>query len=86
MNPLKSLMGQQNNPINGILQMMNGGMNPQAMANQILQSNPQAQQFLTQMRNQSNGRSPKEMAMQFAKQKGISEKDLMQLASRMGLK
>lgn len=87
MNPLKGFMGpQNNNPVNGILQMLNNGGNPQQIANRILQSNPQARQFMQQMQNQANGRSPKEMAMQYAKQRGISEKDLMELASRFGAK
>lgn len=86
MNSLNRFRGQANNPINGIMQMMNNGMNPQAFANQILQQNPQAKQFLTQIQNQANGRSPKEMALQYAKQQGISEQQLMQLANRMGLK
>ena len=86
MNPLKNLQGNAQNPINGILQMLNGGANPQVMANQMLQRNPQAQQFLAQMQNQANGRSPREVAIQYAKQNGISEKELMRLAGRMGLR
>lgn len=87
MNPLRNFMGQASqSPINGILQMMNGGMNPQFLADQVLQKNPQAKQFLQQMQNQANGRSPKEMVMQYAKQNGISEQEVMQLASRMGLR
>ena len=87
MNPLRGLMGQApQSPINEILQMMNGGMNPQMMANQVLQRNPRAKQFLEQMQNQANGRSPKEMVMQYARQSGISEQEVMQLANRMGLR
>ena len=87
MNPLRGLMGKApQSPINGILQMMNGGMNPQMMADQVLQRNPRAKQFLEQMQNQANGRSPKEMVMQYARQSGISEQEVMQLANRMGLR
>lgn len=86
MNPLKSYMGQQSNPINGIMQMMNSGKDPKAIVDQILSSNPQARQFFNQMQNQANGRSPKEMAIQYASQKGISQEQLMQLAGRMGIK
>ena len=87
MNPLRNFVGQApQSPINEILQMMNGGMNPQFLADQVLQKNPQAKQFLQQMQNQANGRSPKEMVMQYAKQSGISEQEVMQLASRMGLR
>lgn len=86
MNPLKSFMSPGNSPVNGILQMLNGGVNPQALANQLLQSNPQARLFLQQIQNQANGRSPREMAIQYAHQYGISDEELMRLASRMGLK
>lgn len=87
MNPLRGLMGRATqSPINGILQMMNGGMNPQMMADQVLQRNPRAKKFLEQMQNQANGRSPKEMVMQYARQSGISEQEVMQLANRMGLR
>lgn len=86
MNPLKGFMRQNNNPMNDIMQMLNGGANPQVMAQQMLQNNPQARQLIQQMQNQANGRSPKEMALQYAKQQGINEKDLMQLAQRFGLK
>lgn len=86
MNPLKDFMGQPNNPMNSIIQMMNGGMNPQAIVNQMIKNNPQAQQLLTQIQNTSNGRSPKEMAIQYAKQKGISDKDFNALVSRLGIK
>lgn len=82
-----NLMGPQaQSPINKILQIMNGGMNPQIMAEGLLQRNPQARQFLTQMQNQANGRSPKEMVMQYAKQSGISEEEVMKIANKMGLK
>lgn len=87
MNPLRSFMGNApQSPLSGIMQAMNNGVNPQVMAEQILQRNPQARQFLQQMQNQSNGRSPKEMVFQYARQSGISEQDLMVLANRMGLR
>lgn len=87
MNPLKGFMGNQmNNPMNNVLQMMNGGMNPQMIMDRMLQNNPQAKQFLEQMKNQSNGRSPKEMALQYARQQGISDQQLMEMANKMGLK
>lgn len=86
MNPLKSFMSSNSSPINGILQIFNSGMNPQILVNQMLQSNPQARLFLQQIQNQSNGRSPKEMAIQYARQRGISDEELMKLANRMGLR
>lgn len=86
MNPLKGFMGQQNSPIGNIMQMLGGGMNPQALASQLLNNDPKARQFMAQMQNMSNGRSPRDMAIQYARQQGIKEKDLMELAHRMGLK
>lgn len=86
MNPLKSYMGAPQSPVNGILHMINGGANPQALAEQVLQRSPQARLFLQQMQNQANGRSPRELALQYARQKGISDQEFMQLANRMGLR
>lgn len=86
MNPLKGFMGQPTNPMAGIMQMLSQGMNPRMLASQLMQNNPQAKQFMAQMQNMSNGRSPRDMAIQYAKQQGMSEKDLMQLARMMGLK
>lgn len=86
MNPLKPFMSPNSSPMNGILQIFNSGMNPQVLVNQMLQSNPQARLFLQQIQNQSNGRSPKEMAIQYARQRGISDEELMKLANRMGLR
>lgn len=86
MNPLRSFMGAPQNPVSGILQMLDSGANPQALAEQVLQRNPQARLFLQQIQNQSNGRSPKEMVMQYARQNGISDQQFMALANRMGLR
>lgn len=91
MNPLMNMIG----PMNG-MSGMSGGMgnpmqmlmnmnNPQQFAQQLLNQNPQAQQFLNQMQNQANGRSPRDMAMQMAKQSGMDEKQLLEFAKRFGL-
>lgn len=60
--------------------------NPQAYVNQMLQQNPGAAQFIQQLQQNANGMSPREMAMQLAKQRGIDPAQLNQLASRFGLK
>lgn len=86
MNPLKDYMGVPQNPVSGIIQMLDGGANPQVLAEQVLQRNPKARMFLQQVQNQSNGRSPKEMVMQYARQNGISDQQFMALAHRMGLR
>lgn len=75
-----------NNPINMIMQMLNNGGNPQQIMQQIMQKNPQAGQMLTQMKNMAGGKSPKEFAMQLAKQNGVDPNQLMEVAKRMGLK
>lgn len=66
-----------NNQFNQILQSMalakKQGKNPQMIMNSMLQQNPQMQQTLTQFKNMSNGRSPKEFVMQYAKQQGLDE-------------
>lgn len=74
------------NPLQMILQMKNGGMSPQNILNQMMQQNPQASQMITQLQNQANGRSPREMALQSAKQVGMSDQDFNQLIGMLGLK
>lgn len=77
---------QGHNPASAMLQFLNNGGNPQQLAEQILQQNPQAQQVLQQMRQQANGQSPKDIALQLARQRGIDPSQIMQVASKMGLK
>lgn len=69
-----------------MLQFLNSGGNPQQLANQIMQQNPQARQTMEQLRQMSNGQNPKDIAMQLAQQRGIDPSQLMQIAKRMGLK
>lgn len=88
-NPLHEYMGAKstmNNPVDSVLSMLNKGMNPESVFNQMLQSNPQAGQLINQIKSQSGGCSPRDLAFQFAKQRGISEQNLMSLLSRFGLK
>lgn len=79
-------MPQGNNPINMIMQMLNNGGNPQQIMQQIMQNNPQASQMMAQMKNMAGGKSPKDFAMQLAKQNGVDPNQLMEVAKRMGLK
>lgn len=74
------------NPVNSMLQFLNNGGNPQQLANQIMQQNPQARQALEQLQHMSNGQNPKDIAMQLAQQRGIDPAQLMQIAKKMGLK
>ena len=73
------------NLVNQFMAMVNGGANPMALAQQMLQHNPNAKQAMTQFQNMANGRSPRDLAMQLAKQNGVDMKQLMQFASRLGL-
>ena len=74
-----------NNPINNVLNFMNNGGDIRSMANQML-SNPQANQRLAQMKNMIGNKSPKDFVLQVAKQQGVSENQIMQLANKLGLK
>lgn len=85
MNPLgKGNMPQQgNNPINNLLSFINSGGNPQSLIQQ-LQQNPQANALIQQL--QSVGKSPKDLVMEVAKQRGIDPSQIQQLVDRMGRK
>ena len=85
MNPLgKGNMPQQGgNPLNSLMSFINGGGNPQQLIQQI-QQNPNANAMIQQL--QSMGKSPKEMVMQLAKQRGIDPSQIEQLVQKMGRK
>jgi len=75
-----------NNPINNMLSFVNSGGNLNVIANQMMANTPQFNQRLNQARNMVGNRSPKEFVLQMAKQQGVSEQQIMQLAGKMGLK
>lgn len=86
-NPLgRGPVPQFNNPANAMLQFMNGGGNVNDLATQLMNKNPQASQFLQQMKDASKGMNPKDFAMQLARQRGIDPSLLMQVAGKMGIK
>ena len=60
--------------------------NPQQMFEQTVNQNPQLQNTFAQMKNSSNGASFEQMARQLAKQKGVSEEQLMQMYNQFGNK
>lgn len=72
-----------NNQLNSMLQNIamakKQGKNPQMIMNMMLQQNPQLQQTLTQLKNMSNGRNPKDFIMQLARQNGVEETTLAML-------
>ena len=68
-------------PINPmqLFQMLSGSNNPQMMFQQMLQQNPQMSSALSQIQNSTQGADPREIAMQLARQKGVSEQQIMSL-------
>lgn len=85
MNPIMQMMNGSN-PVSMIMQALDGGMNPQAMAQQIMQQNPQAAAMVQEMQRSMGGRSPKEVALEYCRNQGIDEKQVMGLAQRMGIR
>ena len=85
-NPLFSNNKTNAGPLDDLMRFLNGGVDPQKLVEQILQQNPQARQFMQQIKNTANGRSPKEMALQLAKQKGIDPDQLTQMVNKVGRK
>ena len=62
-----------------ILQMLQQAQNPQALFQQMLQQNPNMASALSQLQNSTQGANPRDVAMQLAKQRGISEQQVMQM-------
>ena len=73
-----------NNLIQQVISFMNSGGNPQIMVQQMMRQNPQMQNVLMQIKNMIGDRSPKDFAMQVAKQKGIDPEEIEKLSKRMG--
>ena len=73
-----------NQALQSLFQMKNAGQNPQAIMQMLIQQNPQYSQMLTQIRNMSQGRSPRDFVMQLARQNGVNEQNLAQLMQMFG--
>ena len=73
-----------NQALQSIFQMRNAGRNPQQIMQMLIQRNPQYSQMLTQIRNMSQGRSPRDFVMQLARQNGVSEQNMAQLMQLFG--
>ena len=69
-----------------VMQMMGG--NPQQFLQTQMQKNPQIAQTKMQLENmyKSSGMNGKDFALQYAKQNGIPEQVIIQLANSLGLK
>ena len=61
-------------------------MNPMQMFQQMLQQNPQMMSALSQIQNSTQGANPKDVAMQLAKQRGISEQEVMNMYNSLNRK
>lgn len=67
---------------------MNNLNNLQALLQMQMRNNPRFNEIQTQIINmqRSSGMNSRDFAIQFAKQNGISQDQLMAIANRMGLK
>ncbi|MCM1437803.1 MAG: hypothetical protein NC131_01135 [Roseburia sp.] len=65
-----------------MIQMLRG-KDPNAMMSMLMQRNPQMGQVLNTMQNQakSNGMNAEQFGKQLAKQRGMSEQDLMSMVN-----
>lgn len=72
-----------NNPMNMLMQMMQGGkMNPQQMMG-MFGNNPMFQQAQKMMQGNDD---PRTTIMNVAKEKGINQEQLSQMAQQFGIK
>lgn len=62
-----------------MFQMLRGAQNPQVMFQQMLRNNPQMSSVLTQIQNSTQGSNPRDVAMQLARQRGMSEQQVMNM-------
>lgn len=67
-------------------QMLQNGMTPQGIVQQMVQQNPSLNQTLTQIRNMSNGQNMKDFTMQYLKQNGVDMQQVEQMANMLGAK
>ena len=75
-----------NNSIQMVMSFMESGGNPQVLAQQIVNQNPQMVQMISQVKNMAGNKTPKEFAMQLAKQNGMNPKQIENLFNKMGSK
>ena len=65
-----------NQALQNLIAMKNSGKNPQMVLQMIMQQNPQVGQLMTQFRNMSNGRNPRDFITQLARQNGVSDQNI----------
>lgn len=66
-----------------VMQMLMSGQNPQQLANQLVQSNPQMNAIANQMKN--SGMSSVEFLQQYAKQNGQNIQPMLNMLSQRGI-
>ena len=62
-----------------MFQMLRGSQNPQQMFQNMLMQNPQMSSALSQIQNSTQGANPRDVAMQLARQRGMSEQEVMNM-------
>lgn len=62
-----------------MFQMLRGAQNPQQMFQNMLMQNPQMNSALSQIQNSTQGSNPRDVAMQLARQRGMSEQEVMNM-------
>ena len=62
-----------------MFQMLRGSQNPKQMFQNMLQQNPQISSALSQIQNSTQGANPRDVAMQLARQRGMSEQEVMNM-------
>ena len=69
-----------------LFQMLQNSQNPQQMFQQMLQQNPQMSSALSQIQNSTQGANPRDVAMQLARQRGMSEQEVMNMFNSLNRK
>ena len=65
-----------NQALQNLISMKNSGKSPQMVLQMIMQHNPKVGQLMTQFRNMSNGRNPRDFITQLARQNGVSDQNI----------
>lgn len=71
--------------LNTFMNMRRGGGQPQEIARQIINNDPAIKQMMIQMENMANGMSPREFAFKYARQNGLKDEQVLQMASMFGI-
>lgn len=69
-----------------MFQMLRVAQNPQQMFQNMLMQNPQMNTALSQIQNSTQGSNPRDVAMQLARQRGMSEQEVMNMFNSLNRK